>query len=125
MAAPLHSNELERLQVLSEYQIAGTSPEPQLDQITHSAQQLCNVPIALITLIDEACQWFKSKVGLDLTKSSRDIAFCAYTILQSEMLTVPDMLADERFVRHPLVTSEPYNSCNHPSTNWRATPFMQ
>jgi hypothetical protein len=108
MAAPLHSNELERLQVLREYQIVGTPPEPEFDEITHSAQQICNVPIALITLIDEDCQWFKSKVGVDITKSSRDTAFCAYTILQSEVLIVPDMLADERFAHHPLVTSEPY-----------------
>ena len=72
------------------------------------AAQICETPIALVSLVDECRQWFKSKVGLDAKETLRDISFCTYTILQPDVLIVPDTQADSRFATNPLVTCEPH-----------------
>ncbi len=71
------------------------------------AAYLCGTPIALISLVDATRQWFKSRVGLEVAETSRDVSFCAYTILQSEPLVVPDTHRDARFFQNPLVNSDP------------------
>lgn len=108
MAAPLPENEERRLAALREIEILDTPAEQEFDDITLLASQICGTPIAIISLVDETRQWFKSRVGLDAPETSRDQAFCAYTILNpSETMIVEDATADERFRDNPLVTSEP------------------
>src|SRR5712691_9647601 len=84
MQLPLPENEVARLEVLGRYQIFGTPPEECFDNITHLAAYVCGTPIALISLIDQNSQWFKSRVGWDVDEIPRGVSLCAQTILQSE-----------------------------------------
>jgi GAF domain-containing protein len=101
-------NEEARLAALDKYAILDTDPEQSFDDLTLLASFVCKTPIALISLVDEDRQWFKSRVGMAATETSRDIAFCSTAILQSEIFVVPDALADERFRNNPLVVSDPH-----------------
>lgn len=105
----LTEKETLRLQALHQYHILDTICEAAFDDLTRLGAQICGTPIALISLIDESRQWFKSKVGLDSESTSRDLAFCAHAILQPhETLIISDTLLDQRFATNPLVTSDPY-----------------
>ena len=110
MPAPVArpKNEETRVATLEKYAILDTDPEVAFDDLTLLASFACKTPIALISLIDERRQWFKSRVGLSVTETSRDIAFCSNAILQTEIFVVPDALEDERFRNNPLVVSEPH-----------------
>lgn len=105
--APCPSNEPERLKALRRSKLLDSPPERLFDAITLRAAEICKTPIAFISLVDEHRQWFKSRVGLDVTETDRDVAFCAHAILQKEVMVVRDALADERFAKNPLVTQEP------------------
>ena len=108
MAATLiPMNELERLDELYRHAILDTPPEALFDEIAQLAATTCDVPIALISLIDRNRQWFKSKVGLTVSETPRDAAFCAHTILGTEPLLVEDAAIDPRFADNPLVRGEP------------------
>ena len=107
MSAPLPEDEADRLTTLRQYQILDTPPEAEFDNLTTLSSRTCSAPIALITLIDEKRQWFKSKVGLELAETPRSDSFCAYTILQRDILLVQDAREDKRFANNPYVLSGP------------------
>jgi hypothetical protein len=108
MKAPPPTNEAERLAALKEYHILDTGTEQSYDDITTLAAHICEVPVAMISLVDEDRQWFKSKVGLEQQQTSRDVAFCAHAILQNEPFVVRDATKDRRFADNALVTGEPH-----------------
>ena len=97
-----------RLAALRRYGVLDTAPESAFDDLTRLAAHICGTPISLVSLIDADRQWFKSRVGLDVPETSRDLAFCGYAILQSDVLVVPDAAADARFAGNQLVTSDPH-----------------
>ena len=107
MKIPKPKNEVRRLKVLWQYDVLDTVPEAVFDELTSLAALICDAPIALISLIDEDRQWFKSKVGVALKETSRDISFCAHTILQADLMVVSVATKDKRFKSNPLVTSKP------------------
>lgn len=103
-AAAIPKNEVKRLKVLWQYDVLDTVPEEVFDDLTDLAAHICEAPVALISLVDENRQWFKSKVGMSLTETARDISFCAHAILNEEMLVIEDATKDPRFRDNPLVT---------------------
>jgi GAF domain-containing protein len=107
MNAPVPRNEKKRLKVLWQYEVLDTVPEELFDDLTELAARICEAPISLISLVDEDRQWFKSRVGITVSETSRDVSFCAHAIAQKELFIVPDATLDARFAKNPLVTSEP------------------
>ncbi|HAU01544.1 MAG TPA: hypothetical protein DCS26_00780, partial [Porticoccaceae bacterium] len=106
--ALLADDEYSRLQSLRDFELLDTEPEVEFDEITALAAEVLGMPVALISLVDEKRQWFKSKVGLDIHESDRDTAFCAHAILAPDtIMEVPDTLLDERFHDNPLVADDP------------------
>jgi len=106
--APLPPDEAARLAALHRYAILDTPAEAAFDRITRLISRIFQKPIAMINLVDAERQWFKSCFGLDVKETGRDIAFCAYTILENEVLIVSDALEDARFRDNPLVTGTPH-----------------
>jgi PAS domain S-box-containing protein len=100
-------NEAARLVALQRYQILDTPPEEVFDEIAKLTAYICGTPSALITLIDRGRQWFKARVEFRDTETPREQAFCAYTILQTDVLEVCDTTEDPRFADNLLVTGEP------------------
>jgi CheY-like chemotaxis protein len=103
VSLPLPQNELPRLESLRNFRILGTSREQVFDDIARLAAVICDAPVAVITFIDEQRVWFKAKIGLELDEIPRDGSFCAYAILQPDVLIIPDPLIDERFMSSFLV----------------------
>lgn len=108
MGALKPANEDARLRELYAYNILDTRPEPSFDRITGIVAKVLEVPIALVSLVDDERQWFKSCVGLGASETDRDVAFCAYAIHQDEVMVVPDATLDVRFATNPLVTGDPF-----------------
>lgn len=100
--------ESKRTEALLDYQVLDTAPEDSFDALTRLAAYICQTPIAAISLTDRKRQWYKSKIGFISQEEPRDITFCAYTILQKELLVVQDTLTDERFATNPFVICDPY-----------------
>jgi two-component system cell cycle sensor histidine kinase/response regulator CckA len=107
MATQLPQREAKRLKVLWQYEVLDTVPEEVFDDLTELAARICEAPIALISLVDENRQWFKSKVGVTVRETSRDISFCSHAIRHDGLFIIPDTAKDHRFARNPLVTSDP------------------
>jgi len=108
MKAPLPNDEAARLESLHQSKILDTDIEEAFDDLTRLAALICGTPTALVSLVDECRQWFKPKVGLDVTETEGNIAFCTHVFLEPDILIIPDVLADERFATNPLVTSDPH-----------------
>ena len=105
---PIPLNEISRLQALQEYKVMDTLPEQAYDNFTKLAALICNTPIALITLLDEERQWFKSRIGLERGEIPREDAICNHTIMMPDsIMVIHDAIHDQRFINNPLVALEP------------------
>jgi GAF domain-containing protein len=109
LAPPKPDNEAARLAALYALLMLDTPPEQRFDRIVEFAAHEFDVPIALITLLDDDRQWFKASVGMGTTcQTSRDISFCGHAILKNEIMVVGDAAQDPRFADNPLVTGPPH-----------------
>ena len=99
--------ERERLKELEKYNILDTLPEEEFDAITELASNICGTEIALVSLVDKNRQWFKSKIGLNVAETPREVSFCQYTILGDSLLEINDTWDSELLRNNPLVTGEP------------------
>ena len=104
---PTPSNESSRLAALLRFELLDTPAEAMFDNITALAAQICETPIALISLVDAERQWFKSRQGLDARETPRELAFCAHAINGETLFEVENALLDPRFRDNPLVTGAP------------------
>lgn len=105
----LPANEAQRLAALRQFQVLDTPADPAFDDLTILAAHICRTPMALISLVDETRQWFKSTFGISAVETPRDQAFCAHAILQAdELFQVSDAALDPRFADNPLVQGEPH-----------------
>lgn len=101
-------NETARLKTLRSLNVLDTPAEERFDRLTRLARRMFDVPIALVSLVDEDRQWFKSCMGLDATETPRDVSFCGHAILGHDIFIIPDATKDDRFSDNPLVLNEPY-----------------
>jgi len=108
MSAPSPSVELARVAALDRYAILDTEPEQAFDDLVVLAAHVCRAPIAMLSLVDDHRQWFKSKVGVEIRETPRETSFCAHAIQQRNLFIVPDTLDDGRFRDNPLVLGEPH-----------------
>jgi ribonuclease BN (tRNA processing enzyme)/DNA-binding response OmpR family regulator len=104
---PVPPNEPERVAVLHRLAILDTDPEERFDRLTRIAAATFDVPIALVSLVDENRQWFKSACGATVGETPREMSFCAHAIMESRVLIIPDALHDPRFADHPAVVGGP------------------
>ncbi|WP_052501662.1 PAS domain S-box protein [Thiomicrospira microaerophila] len=100
-------NESARLAALYRLNVLDTAPEECYDRLTRLTQQMFNVPISVVSLIDADRQWFKSRQGLDVCETGRDVSFCGHAILGEDIFEIEDATQDPRFSANPLVVSEP------------------
>lgn len=107
MEAPHPNDEKERIDALTSLKILDTPPDEKFDRITKIAQIIFDVPIALVSLVDENRQWFKSCMGLSERETPRSMSFCAHAILNDDVMIIEDATKDDRFANNPLVTGAP------------------
>lgn len=104
---PIPDDEPQRLRDLERHGLEGSSPNPCLGLIVDLASDILEMPIALVSLVDERRQWFFARAGLEATETPRNMAFCAHAIAGDSVLVVPDALEDPRFNTNPLVLEAP------------------
>jgi PAS domain S-box-containing protein len=104
---PSEELEQQRLEALKSYQILDTQPEREFDTLVELAALMCQAPIALLTFLDEARQWFKAKQGLNLFETDRSVSFCQHLLVEQDLYEISDASIDPRFKANPLVTGEP------------------
>jgi two-component system, NtrC family, sensor kinase len=108
MPATTSAMEAARIAALDRYAILDSEPEQSFDDLVILAAHICKVPMAMLSLVDDHRQWFKSKLGVEVRETPRDSSICAHAIQQGELFIVPDTLQDPRFRENPLVTGEPH-----------------
>jgi len=107
-SAPYPAHEDERLQALRAYNVLDSPPEEAFDDLTRLAAQVCEMPIAMVSLVDADRDWFKSRIGLTVSQTPREASFTAHALTQADVLIVPDATVDARFAGNPLVTGDPH-----------------
>jgi GAF domain-containing protein len=108
MPAPITSMEAARVAALNRYAILDSEPEQSFDDLVTLAAHICKVPIAMLSLVDDHRQWFKSKLGVQVEETPRESSICSHAIQQGDLFIVPDTLLDPRFRDNPLVLGEPH-----------------
>jgi two-component system NtrC family sensor kinase len=108
MNSPALSTEAARLAALDRYAILDTDPEESFDDLVILASYICKTPIALLSLLDDHRQWFKSTVGVQVRETPLEMSICAHAIKQEDLFIVPDTLQDARFRENPMVVGEPH-----------------
>ena len=108
MAAPTPGIEAARVAALDRYAILDSEPEQSFDDLVVLAAHVCQVPMAMLSLVDDHRQWFKSKFGVQVRETPKEASICAQAIQQNDLFIVPDTLQDARFRENPLVTGEPH-----------------
>jgi two-component system, NtrC family, sensor kinase len=108
MAAASPSTEAARLAALNRYAILDSEPEQSFDDLVILAAHICQTPMAMLSLVDDHRQWFKSKLGVQVRETPREISICVHAIQQGDLFVVPDTRQDARFRESPLVTGEPH-----------------
>jgi len=108
MNSPALSTEAARLAALDRYAILDTDPEESFDDLVILASYICKTPIALLSLLDDHRQWFKSTVGVQVRETPLEMSICAHAIKQQDLFIVPDTLQDARFRENPMVVGEPH-----------------
>jgi PAS domain S-box-containing protein len=103
---PIPGNETQRLRALKATGLLDTHPEERFDRLTRLASRTLDLPIALVSLVDEQRQWFKSAVGLTAPETGRDISFCGHAIHSDDIMVVPDARLDPRFAGNPLLSGD-------------------
>lgn len=101
-------DEVERQEALDRTGLVSQAENKDLQDIVVLAATICDVPVALVSLVDGDRQFFKARVGLDARETPRDISFCGHAILGTEPFVVPDAAVDDRFHDNPLVTGPPH-----------------
>ncbi|KAL7544530.1 hypothetical protein ACHAWF_007906 [Thalassiosira exigua] len=124
--SPFSIRESQRLAALHRTHLLDTEPEERFDRITRLCTAMFDVPISLVSLVDDDRQFFKSNVGLEGTcQTHRDGAFCAHSILEDDVMVVPNAIHDSRFANNPLVEGGPkirfYAGCPLEISSWEGT----
>jgi GAF domain-containing protein len=102
------TSEASRVAALNRYAILDSEPEQSFDDLVILAAHICKTPMAMLSLVDDHRQWFKSKFGVEVRETPRDISICAHAVRQRDLFVVPDTLQDARFRENPLVTGDPH-----------------
>jgi len=108
MNAPSPMLESARVAALNRYAILDTEPEQTFDDLVVLAAYVCKTPIAMLSLVDDHRQWFKSKVGVEIRETPREASFCAHAIQQGDLFIVEDTWSEARFRDNPLVVNDPH-----------------
>ncbi len=98
--------ERKRLEAVHRLEILDTAAEPEFDELVELAAAICGTPMCAISILDADRLWFKSSLGLNVTETPREIAFCHHTVQQLDLLLVEDATLDERFAENPVVKGE-------------------
>lgn len=106
--APIPSNDQARVSALRALRVLDTPPEARFDRMVQFASQEFDAPVALVSLVDGARQWFKARVGLDICECPRETSFCGHALVEPTCLIVEDALQDERFHDNPMVVGPPF-----------------